>query len=325
MEVLIKISILIPIYRTEKYIQRCAESLFMQTYDNIEYIFVDDYSPDNSIEKLEQVLEKYPNRKPFTKILRHTQNKGLSSTRNTGLDNATGTYVMFVDSDDFLEENCVEKVISEIKHTVSDAVLFGFNHVFTDKIIPEGQYFKGSKDEYIQSMIERKTPVCVWGGAYKRTLFSQNAIRFIDGLNFGEDYVTKPRLLHNAERIVFLKDCLYNYIHYNSFSYTSTFNNKCVYDVLQAVNILSEYFKNYYSKSIQIALAHIKAELLIKWGIQHGNIQSWKKISNINESNFGRLHIRLPYRIILYLCKIHIPYLVRIYARAGVNIKKKMK
>ncbi len=101
------ISILVPIYGVEKYIERCSRSLFGQTYFNIEYIFVDDCTKDNSIGILKKVLMDYPLRAKKVKIVSHSTNRGLSAARNTALTHAEGAYIMHVDSDDYLSECAV--------------------------------------------------------------------------------------------------------------------------------------------------------------------------------------------------------------------------
>ena len=84
------VSILVPIYNGEKHIERCLHSLFGQTYQNIQFVFVDDFSPDQSVELLYKVLEKYPHRKQSVSVIRHNKNKGLAGARNTGVENALG-------------------------------------------------------------------------------------------------------------------------------------------------------------------------------------------------------------------------------------------
>ena len=87
------ISIITPVYKAEDFIERCAVSLFEQTYADIEYIFVDDCTPDASIERLQRVIERYPSRQPQVKIVRHSVNRGVAAARNSGLDVATGEYI----------------------------------------------------------------------------------------------------------------------------------------------------------------------------------------------------------------------------------------
>ncbi len=145
-----KVSILVPIYNVEKYIERCAVSLFEQTYDNIEYIFIDDKGTDNSIQILEAVIKRYPNRQNNIKVIDHVVNKGLAVARNTALTNAEGRFVIHVDSDDYVEKDMVERCISCQSQDNSDIVLFGFNHLLADKkSYVEMQNVPNTKEEYI--------------------------------------------------------------------------------------------------------------------------------------------------------------------------------
>ena len=98
-----KVSVIVPIYGVEPYIERCVRSLMEQTYTNCEYIFVDDCTPDASVEILKRVLEDYPNRKQKVKIIQNEKNQGLPQTRKHGFQYATGDFVANVDSDDFVE------------------------------------------------------------------------------------------------------------------------------------------------------------------------------------------------------------------------------
>lgn len=100
-----KVSVIIPVYKVEKFVERCVRSLMEQTMDGIEYIFVDDASPDDSILILHKVLVDYPERSERVKILVHSENKGLPAARNTGLAVAKGEYVFHCDSDDFVEKD----------------------------------------------------------------------------------------------------------------------------------------------------------------------------------------------------------------------------
>ena len=106
---MVKISVIIPIYKVESFIARCAESLFNQTFDEgIEYIFVDDASPDDSVKILQDIIAEYPNRFQQVKILHHKFNQGLPAARNTGLAEAIGEYVFHFDSDDYADPDMLE-------------------------------------------------------------------------------------------------------------------------------------------------------------------------------------------------------------------------
>ena len=113
---------MVPVYGVEKYIERCARSLFEQTYENLEYIFVDDCSPDKSMEILMRVMEDYPNRKEQVRIIHHEHNRGLAAARNTALDAATSSFITHVDSDDYLSLEAIQLLVEKQVETGADIV-----------------------------------------------------------------------------------------------------------------------------------------------------------------------------------------------------------
>ena len=104
-----KVSICVPIYGVEQYIERCVRSLFEQTYENIQYIFVNDCTKDKSIEILQQLLVQYPHRESQVHIITHDRNRGLGAARNTAVDAATGEFLFHVDSDDYIDVTTIDK------------------------------------------------------------------------------------------------------------------------------------------------------------------------------------------------------------------------
>ena len=116
------ISIIVPIYKVENYIERCVRSLLEQTYIGIEYIFVDDCSPDSSISILKKVIKEYPTRIDQIKIISHEKNMGLPAARNTGLKMAIGDYIFHCDSDDYVEKDMIEKMYQTAKEKDADIV-----------------------------------------------------------------------------------------------------------------------------------------------------------------------------------------------------------
>jgi glycosyltransferase involved in cell wall biosynthesis len=120
------VSILIPVYGVEKYIEKCAHSVFSQTFERIEYVFVDDCTKDGSVDKLQQVLELYPARKSSTRIIKHEKNRGVAAARQTAIDAATGDYLLFVDSDDYIEKNMVELLYKKAFEKNADIFFVNF-------------------------------------------------------------------------------------------------------------------------------------------------------------------------------------------------------
>ncbi len=123
-----KTSIIVPVYNVEKYLLECVDSIINQTYKNIELILVDDGSKDNSGKMCDELAKKDDRIKVI-----HKKNEGLGMARNTGLDNATGEYILFVDSDDYLELNCVEECVEYASKNNIDILFFGHKNVDNDK------------------------------------------------------------------------------------------------------------------------------------------------------------------------------------------------
>ena len=117
------VSVIVPVYGVERYIERCAVSLFEQTYKDIEYIFVNDATPDKSIEVLKTVMERYPERAKAVRIVEHPQNRGVSAARNSGVETASGEYLWQVDADDYIEKNAVRTLVDTAKqHSASTKI-----------------------------------------------------------------------------------------------------------------------------------------------------------------------------------------------------------
>lgn len=237
-----KVSILVPIYGVEKYIEKCAISLMEQTYQNIEYIFVNDCTKDGSIDILKNVIERFPNRKDKVRIISHERNRGLSAARNTGVDTCSGDYLMHVDSDDWLDLNAVNSLVEFVQTNPTQIVLFANYSVYKDKTI-QNHCQQVGKDEYIKSVLMHSTPASIWNKFYNAQFYKTSGIRSVEGLNHGEDYVVVPRLVHKAETFAVLDMPLYYYNQMNEGSYMKNIGSKSILDLLNAAKILDEYFK----------------------------------------------------------------------------------
>lgn len=232
-----KVSILVPVYRVEAYIERCARSLFEQTYANIEYVFVDDCSPDNCIEVLKDVMAQYPERANNVRILRHEKNRGLAVARNTALDNATGEFVCVVDSDDWLELDAIELLVGKQVETDTDIVTGNAHMYYEDgvKDLVEKKY-ADKNQMLLQQLKETWTmDTFIWGRIYRRSLYEDNHIRCMEGANYAEDRYQVVRLAYFAKSFAAVDAFVYNYEKRNDTSITK----------LQKENI-NAYLRNQY-------------------------------------------------------------------------------
>ncbi len=195
------VTVIVPIYNVERYVAQCAESLLSQTYADIEYIFVNDCTPDASLEVLLFVLKKYPQRSSQVHILNNERNRGLAYCRNKGVQSAHGNYIMHVDSDDYIKENAVEELVSLAKQENADIVISDFLLVRSNKIVEDLHVYPIEIHKYLKELLERNLPVCVCGKIFKRSLYLNNNIQVSENIDFGEDMVTLPRLVYYASKI----------------------------------------------------------------------------------------------------------------------------
>lgn len=225
-----KVSVIIPIFRVEKFIERCAFSLFEQTLDSIEYIFVDDTTPDKSIEILTDVLERYPQRKPQVTILRHDVNKGLPAARNSGLSVAGGEYVFHCDSDDYLESNALEQMLNVAEKTDSDIVWCDYYLSFSmnERIMVQPNY--SNSQEAIKGMLSGTMKYNVWNKLAKRRLYVNNSISFPAGHSMGED-MTMIKLFAHAKKVAYINAPLYHYIRLNTDAMTQSYSERKIADI----------------------------------------------------------------------------------------------
>ena len=208
-----RISIIITIYKSEKYIRKCAQSLFEQTLDEIEYIFVNDATPDKSISILKSVLNNYPSRMPYVKIINLTQNKGVSNARRIGIENATGEYIIHCDSDDYVDKDMYEKLHLKAKETDADIVGCNFQHEFSDIQYVFHQQYAKNMEENIRNLINGKIFPSLCTSLTRRCLITENNISFPIGLNMGEDLFFNLQLYLHSKKIVGMAWAPYHYQH----------------------------------------------------------------------------------------------------------------
>ena len=195
------ISIIVPIYKVENYLKQCLDSIIGQSFQDIEIILIDDGSPDNC-PKICDEYQKLDDRI----IVFHTENHGLASARNLGVEKASGDWIMFVDSDDWVEpEFCETAYKNAINHN-ADMVLFGISIYEIDGSINK-KHMNCSGIITPQDAVKYGTNAA-WNKLYHRSLF--DGIRYPDGKLY-EDIATTYKLVYKANRIVAINDLLYNY------------------------------------------------------------------------------------------------------------------
>ena len=221
-----KVSIIIPIFKVRNFIERCACSLFEQTLKDIEYIFVDDASPDDSVDILKACVERYPERKEQVQILVHEQNQGLPAARNTGLAVATGEYVFHCDSDDFVERNMLEEMYEAAKAKDADMAYCDFYLTFekNERYMSNPSY--GTAEAMLKSgLLGGNMKYNVWNKLVKLSLYADNDVWFPAGHGMGED-MTMIRLAACARSVSYIPKAFYHYVKLNANAYSATMSQR---------------------------------------------------------------------------------------------------
>lgn len=258
-----KVSVIIPIYGVEKYIERCVRHLLEQTLDDMEFIFVNDCTKDNSIIILNKVIREYPSRLSQISLINHEYNKGLPQARRTGLQQASGEYIIHCDSDDWPDNNLYEIMYNE-------AVRNDYDVVVCDRFETDGQSgkrYKGLTTDNVSDLILDMMYVrCgwqVWNKMIKRTIYDSNVV--FPTFAMGEDMVIMLQLLTSCKKVGYVSGAVYNYFLNNESIVRKLTEETCVKQYKQMmtnISILEEFLNkkgviNYYAQGIN----HIKFKI----------------------------------------------------------------
>ena len=216
-----KISVIIPVYKVEQYIERCTRSLMEQTINEVEYIFVNDCTPDNSIDVLQRTLIDYPQRRSWVKIIHNGQNEGIAMSRLVGQKHATGDYVIHCDSDDWMEPDMLQTLYDTAVNHDSYIVYCDFyrsssatgrQHISQHCTLDTLSQLKG--------ILTGAKQATMWNHLVKRSLYTSHQIMWPEA-NILEDTMLLFQLCYYAKRIDYVGKALYNY-YFNSTSLTAT-------------------------------------------------------------------------------------------------------
>ena len=304
-----KVSIIVPIYNVEKYLDRCMESLLNQTLKDIEIIMVDDGSPDNC----PKMCDEYAKKDNRVKVV-HKQNAGLGFARNSGLEVATGEYVAFVDSDDFVECDMYEKLYEQVKKNQADTIYCGFRKYWSNDDIKEFRHvsnitifegkklvdfsldlvgsFEGIKKDWIYEM-------SVWHGLYSNKIIKKYSLGFHSEREvLSEDIVFQEQYLKYAKRVVYVPDTYYYYCFNNvgSLTHARYDSSKCT-RMLKLFHLLCDLTRNNDSKCLRaqrFLLAYMRAnsEIVVKSKFSHE-----KTIKCLEELNSKKIWSQIDYPI----------------------------
>lgn len=338
-----KVSVIVPCYNVEAFLDRCMNSLLNQTLRDIEIILIDDESPDG----VPFMCEEYTKKDKRVRTI-HKKNGGLGYARNTGLDVAVGEYVAFVDSDDYLEQNALEKMYANAKISDADAVFSGFytenvdgswnKHVefscaelLQDKKLVDFKLGMIATPPYVKK--ERYYWVSVWHAIYSREVLQNYGIRFVSERDYAaEDLPFQVQFLNLANRIICLPDCFYHYC-LNKSSLTHSYSIDKFFKLKKIGYLLKGMTQKDKEAELRINrflisdarmhfLRMIQSDNKHKFVLMKQMMQDalWKDVSSYKPSYFP-----LYSRIFYFLVLKQQAYLLFCYAKVIVVLKKLFK
>lgn len=206
-----KVSIVVPIYNTSLYIEKCVKSLFEQTHDDIEYIFIDDASTDDSLAKLHDILRSYPQLQDQVKIMRNEHNSGVALTRSIGMKEATGDYIIHVDSDDWVALDYVELLLNAAVSQELDVVMCDFFYCYKDRQVISATEKVESIDECVNKVLSGKCHGSLWNKLIKTSIIKKYSIYPEPQLHIVEDKLVVLSVLSHVKKIGYVNRPLYYY------------------------------------------------------------------------------------------------------------------
>lgn len=206
-----KISICIPVFNTELYIGECAKSIFEQQYQNLEIIFCDDCSTDNSLAIIHSVLKEYPKRCAQTYVIRNSTNSGPAITRDNAYKRATGDYIWFIDSDDWIESNAVTFLVDKAIVDRADILYFDYEvNNQSDSKLCYGNHSFDAETTLLQKLKTSKD-VAMWAIFIRKSFLSTLNIKIPTDFNVGEDYAVHIQILKGNPKISYVSQLIYHY------------------------------------------------------------------------------------------------------------------
>lgn len=283
------VSINIPVYKCEDYLLRCLESVKTQTYKNLEIILINDCTPDNSVEIIEEFFKENPELN--YRLIHNERNRGLSVVRNRAIEHSTGKYIYMLDSDDYILPECIEKLVSLSEETDADITVGESISLYSDtgekKVIfpirAKEKVLEGN-ELIFERFIESSWPIVAWNKLYQRNWILDNKLEFIEGL-YSQDELWSFHCAFKLNKIAFLKEVTHVYfLHSKSIIY-----NKTKVNFENHQTIVEWFTKSYHESPVKIKklikkkIINFKSlTLLMQWRFMRDDKVYWKQ-------NYARL------------------------------------
>lgn len=271
---MIKVSVIVPVYGVERYIEKCIKSLLFQSYDNYEIIIVNDCTKDKSIEIIKTILRDFPSKD--VKIIHHKKNIGLPSARNSGLKAATGEYIYHVDGDDFTDPEMISDMVKATDGGKIDIVYSNWYLSYGNSERYMTQPATDTPSSMLESILKGRMKYNVWNKLVRRSLYVDNAILFPEGYGMGED-MTMIKIAGVAKSVNYLPKAYYHYVKVNTGAMTENLSEKSFRQIDHNVNSTVDFLlsRNHADEHLcQIFKLTVKYPLLFTSKIS--NYKKWR-------------------------------------------------
>lgn len=227
---MVKVSVIVPVYNANKYLQRSICSLMEQTLDDVEFIIIDDGSQDGSADIIREIVNTYPARINQVNLIVR-ENRGVAATRAQGVDLATGEYIIHFDSDDWARLDMLELMYEKAKQDNADIVVCNYFDVFKDTRVEVWQDVPEKGTDCVSNLLLEHIGNANWNKLVRRAVFTSNAINFVSGLDMGEDFLVSLRLFLVADKVSHIPVPLYFYNKDNESALTKNYTEKLLEDI----------------------------------------------------------------------------------------------
>lgn len=272
------VSIIVPVYKVEAFIERCVRSLFEQSLLDVEYIFVDDCGGDRSIEIIKELLGAYPHRKYHVRFLQNECNSGSAESRNNGLTIAKGDYIAFCDGDDWMEKSALEKMYLFAIDGGHDLIWTDFYYNFANNEVLSKEFVKADAHVCIRALLCEQMHGALWNKLYKRSLFQKFNISFIAGADVWEDLCLNIQMFYLSNNLGYLPESFYHYEQSGNESITRCVNSRKLNDMKTNADAITNFLQAKTGEKFthELLILKLAAKQTLLFGSDMAGFKQWK-------------------------------------------------
>lgn len=298
------VSIIIPVYRSKKYIEKCVRSVLDQTYKDLEIIIVDDCGKDGSIDVVKRVLIEYPDMASKVRFIYHDFNRGCAAARRDGMKDATGKYILQVDSDDYVAPTMVEKMVTKAQEEDADMVVCNYYYTTLDRRSLVKVNVPSDNIEFASKVLQGYIHAGAWNKMMRSSILKDHDIYPVSGINMGDDMTILMQALFFMDKISYVNDALYFY-NCSGDERLSRSIYPMINDI-KLINLFNQFFEKNGIENTEIE----KSFKLFKLGRLSRNllyndlddVNRYREVYSVSKPSQAFEHKRLPlhYKLVVY-------------------------